>query len=38
MPGSAPEPASPMRCSAPMFEAKIDEPIRNQPAPRLARK
>src|SRR5689334_24703497 len=27
-----------MRCSAPMFEAKIEEPMRNQPALRLARK
>jgi DeoR family transcriptional regulator, aga operon transcriptional repressor len=31
-------PARPMRCSAPMFDAKMEEPMRNQPALRLARK
>ncbi len=30
-PSVAPEPASPTRCSEPMFEAKIDAPTMNQP-------
>ena len=39
--GNAPEaplPASPMRCSEPMFVAKIEAPTMNQPALRPARK
>ena len=38
MPEPAPEPAKFTRCSAPMFEAKIDAPIKNQLASREARK
>ena len=34
----APEPASPTRCSEPMFEAKIDAPTISQPRLRPARK
>jgi len=33
-----PAPASPTRCSEPMFEAKMEEPIDNQPASLPARK
>jgi hypothetical protein len=34
----APELARPIRCSAPMFDAKMDEPISHHVALRLARK
>ena len=37
-PDAAPVPASPTRCSAPMFDANSDAPTMNQPALRPARK
>ena len=37
-PLAAPVPAKPTRCSEPMFEAKREAPITNQPASRPARK
>jgi hypothetical protein len=38
MPLAAPVPASPTRCSEPMFEANSDAPTMNQPMLRPARK
>jgi hypothetical protein len=37
-PLAAPVPASPTRCSEPMFDAKSDAPTTNQPVFRPARK
>ena len=37
-PATAPEPARPIRCSEPMFAAKIDAPIASQPTLRPPRK